>query len=337
MAGVVIGTVGGAAGGTVGGAAGGTVGWALGLASSGGVCGVVGKVVSGVVGESIDEVVSVVVDESVDGAENSVVDESVERAEYRVVDESVDEAEGGVVDESVDAVRPLFPGIFAIFSLFTGGLFGLDMAWLLNVNAALAQHRLEKKNDRSSDFGDIGKVETTGASWETSQQDGLGYDGVRASRTMAETDAGRMERYRSMIKTVGLRKRIDPALIAAIISRESRAGNTLDGGWGDYGKAWGLMQVDVTPDGGNHKKRGDWDSEEHLSQATEILVYFIKRIQNKFPRWTREQALKGGIAAYNIGDRNIKSYEQVDENTTGGDYSNDVVARAQWYKKNLHY
>ncbi|XP_037619883.1 lysozyme g-like isoform X1 [Sebastes umbrosus] len=169
--------------------------------------------------------------------------------------------------------------------------------------------------------------------------------GEEASHTMAETDAERMEEYRSMINRVGEKYEIAPALIAAIISRESRAGNTIksQGGWGDYNpgrrayNAWGLMQVDVNPDGGGHTPEGDWDSEEHLCQGTRILVHFIKRIRNKFPNWSREKQLKGGIAAYNMGDRNVHSYEDVDENTTGEDYSNDVIARAKWYRNNDDY
>lgn len=43
----------------------------------------------------------------------------------------------------------------------------------------------------------------------------------------------------------------------------------------------------------------------------------------------------GGIAAYNIGDRKVHSYENVDANTMGRDYSNDVVARAKWYKTHM--
>ncbi|XP_026216284.1 lysozyme g-like [Anabas testudineus] len=183
-------------------------------------------------------------------------------------------------------------------------------------------------------YGDIMKVETTGASWQTAQQDKLGYSGVPASHTMAQTDAGRVDRYRAKIDSVGRDFEIEPALIAAIMSRESRAGNTLQDGWGDAGNAWGLMQVDINPHGGGHTARGAWDSEEHLRQATEILVYFIKRIQQKFPGWTSEQQLKGGIAAYNMGDGNVHSYDNVDAHTTGKDYSNDVVARAQWYKNN---
>ncbi|XP_042341094.1 lysozyme g [Plectropomus leopardus] len=192
-------------------------------------------------------------------------------------------------------------------------------------------------------YGDIMKVQTTGASQQTAQQDRLGYSGVRASHTMADTDSGRMERYRSKINSVGAKKGIDPALIAAIISRESRAGNVLHGGWGDYDSsrgaynAWGLMQVDVNPNGGGHTAQGAWDSEEHLCQGADILVYFIGRIRNKFPGWSTEQQLKGGIAAYNMGDGNVHSYDNVDACTTGGDFSNDVVARAQWYKNNAGF
>ncbi|KAM9770851.1 lysozyme g-like isoform 2-T2 [Menidia menidia] len=180
---------------------------------------------------------------------------------------------------------------------------------------------------------DIMRVETTGASRVTAQQDRLNCTGVPASHKMAETDEERMKAYKGKIQRVANSFQIDPAIIAGIISRESRAGNTLEKGWGDYGKAWGLMQVDVTPDGGRHTPKGEWNSEEHITQGTEILVYFIDRIAKKFPNWTKEQQLKGGLAAYNMGDGNVHSYEKVDENTTGRDYSNDVVARAQWYKK----
>ncbi|XP_026159577.1 lysozyme g-like [Mastacembelus armatus] len=188
------------------------------------------------------------------------------------------------------------------------------------------------------DYGNIMDVETSGASAQTAQQDNLGYSGVRASETMAQTDAGRMSQYRDMIKRVGKRYGIHPALIAAIISRESRAGNALHDGWGDYDtrrgayNAWGLMQVDVNPNGGGHTPQGAWNSEEHLCQGTEILVYFIKRISSKFSGWSQEEKLKGGIAAYNMGDGNVHSYANVDAHTTGKDYSNDVVARAHWYE-----
>lgn len=68
-------------------------------------------------------------------------------------------------------------------------------------------------------------------------------EGVAASNTMAQTDLGRMNNYKAIIQRVGGKKDVDPAIIAGIISRESRAGNVLVNGWGDNGNAWGLMQV----------------------------------------------------------------------------------------------
>ncbi|XP_056442088.1 lysozyme g-like [Gadus chalcogrammus] len=189
------------------------------------------------------------------------------------------------------------------------------------------------------DYGDILKVETTGASKETAE---AYYDrnlskGVTASEIMAKEDLDSMKKYKTIIKNVAERWDVNPALIAGIISRESEAGfsikNTDPPGWGDKGNAFGLMQVDKR----HHDipKHQTWDGGEHLYQATGILVYFIGRIQKKFPSWTAEQQLKGALAAYNKGDGVVRSYKNVDENTTGKDYSNDVVARAKWYWDNL--
>lgn len=38
----------------------------------------------------------------------------------------------------------------------------------------------------------------------------------------------------------------------------------------------------------------------------------------------------GGVAAYNFGIGNVRSWANLDVGTTDGDYSNDVIARAQW-------
>nr|UHA56336.1 g-type lysozyme [Plecoglossus altivelis] len=180
----------------------------------------------------------------------------------------------------------------------------------------------------ASVFGDIMKVETSGASEKTAKQDKLTVKGVEASHKMAETDFKRASQYKSMVQKVGHSKGLAPAIIAGIMSRESRAGAALDHGWGDHGNGFGLMQVDKR----FHKPLGAWDSEEHVTQATEILVGFITKIQKKFPKWPKEHQLKGGISAYNAGDKNVQTYERMDVGTTGDDYSNDVVARSQWFK-----
>ncbi|KTF88942.1 hypothetical protein cypCar_00048949, partial [Cyprinus carpio] len=92
-------------------------------------------------------------------------------------------------------------------------------------------------------YGNIMKIDTTGASQATANQDRLNIIGVEASKKLAKTDLARMEKYKSMITKVGREKQMDPAVIAAIISRQSRAGAALEDGWGDHGYAFGLMQV----------------------------------------------------------------------------------------------
>ncbi|XP_076118748.1 lysozyme G-like [Alosa pseudoharengus] len=170
------------------------------------------------------------------------------------------------------------------------------------------------------------KIKTTGASTATACQ-----DGKRASRQLAKTDLERMNKYKDTMIKVGRDTGVDPAVIAAVISRASRGGSeyVLVNGWSANGDMFGLMQIAKQW----HKPMGDWDSEEHIKQGTGILTYSIGIIQNKFPKWTKEQQLKGGLAAYNAGAQNVHQYESVDEKTSAKDYSNDVVARAQFYRK----
>ncbi|XP_069749592.1 lysozyme g-like 1 isoform X2 [Narcine bancroftii] len=153
--------------------------------------------------------------------------------------------------------------------------------------------------------------------------------GVKASHEMIETDLQRVNKYKALIKEVAAAYQIDPAIIGAIMSRESRAGNTLKDGWGDDGNGFGLMQVDKN----YHTIVGTWNSKEHVMQATQILIDMINNIAKKFPDWTKEQQLKGGISAYNAGTSNVRTYAGMDIGTTGNDYANDVVARAQRLKK----
>ncbi|KAA0709160.1 Lysozyme g [Triplophysa tibetana] len=160
----------------------------------------------------------------------------------------------------------------------------------------------------------------------TTKQDDL--TGVEASQKLAENDLARMEKYKRLIIKVGKAKKMEPAVIAAIISRESRAGAVLKDGWGDHGNGFGLMQIDKR----YHTPVGAWDSEKHLTQATAILIDNCQALKAKYPQWSPEQQFKGGISAYNAGVNNVRSYEYMDLGTTGDDYGNDVVARAQWFK-----
>ncbi|XP_056462095.1 lysozyme g-like isoform X2 [Gadus chalcogrammus] len=180
-------------------------------------------------------------------------------------------------------------------------------------------------------YGDIMRVQTSGASMKTAGADGR-TGGVQASGEMAKHDLACMRTYKTIIGNVARRHDVDPALIAAIISRETRGGADISGnnGWCRRGVGFGLMQVDKDA----HKSlRGAWNSETHLDQATGILVDIIKEVQRDRPSWSREKQLKGAIAYYNMGS-NVLNYENVDYLTTGNDYSSDVVARAQFYKRN---
>nr|XP_046187953.1 lysozyme G-like [Oncorhynchus gorbuscha] len=91
-----------------------------------------------------------------------------------------------------------------------------------------------------SKYGDIMEVKTTGASKETADADGhaSGYSGVT--------------KYIDIIREVEKENEIAPALICGIISRETRGGRAIrkpsppivpKQGWGDYGRGFGLMQV----------------------------------------------------------------------------------------------
>ncbi|KAL8190142.1 UNVERIFIED_CONTAM: hypothetical protein K2H54_041447 [Gekko kuhli] len=172
-------------------------------------------------------------------------------------------------------------------------------------------------------------VETTGASLRTTRAEGLDYGGVQASEIIAERDLRRMESYKPIIERVSESTGVDEAVIAGIISRESHAGAVLRNGWGDHGNGFGLMQVDRR----YHDTEGSWNSEAHITQGATILRDMIDGVARKFPDWTREEQLKGGISAYNAGLRNVRTYERMDIGTTGNDYANDVTARAQFYKR----
>lgn len=68
--------------------------------------------------------------------------------------------------------------------------------------------------------------------------------GVEASHKMAETDLKRVDQYKAIILKVGRAKQMDPAVIAGIISKETRGGLYLTKeGFQKVGKGFGLMQV----------------------------------------------------------------------------------------------
>ncbi|KAI4893094.1 hypothetical protein NFI96_026877 [Prochilodus magdalenae] len=171
----------------------------------------------------------------------------------------------------------------------------------------------------------IDNIPTTGAGPKTSEQlPNSQKTGVAASHALAEEDLTRVKGLKDRIRNVARSTGIDPAVIAAIMSRETRAGGYLEpNGWNKSGVAFGVMQIHRC-----NNPRGAKDSEEHITQAVGLLKEFIERMNSS---WSPELRYKGGIAAYNCGPNAVTS-DDVDQNTEGGDYASDVVARAQWFK-----
>lgn len=174
----------------------------------------------------------------------------------------------------------------------------------------------------------LSNIPVTGASARTARQDGLGA-GVASSQKMAQTDAARVLKYKDDFNAVGAKYGLPPALLAAIASRESRGGAALDrNGRGDGGRGFGLMQVDV---GTRANPKGGPYSREHIDEAASILKEKLDAVKKQYPNASPEEQLKLATAKYNGGRGTISD---TDRGTTGGDYANDVIARAQHYAKN---
>ncbi|XP_053193001.1 lysozyme G-like [Scomber japonicus] len=145
----------------------------------------------------------------------------------------------------------------------------------------------------------------------------------------AAEDLQYINKYKTKIIRAANKYGVQPSIVAGIISRETRGGRGagLSNGWGDHGNAFGLMQVDKNW----HTPRGEWDSQEHLDQGTEILMGCYNEVARKFPNMADK--MKGALAAYNMGTERMNP-NNVDAHTTHGNYSRDVTARAQYYARN---
>jgi hypothetical protein len=165
-------------------------------------------------------------------------------------------------------------------------------------------------------------------------------------------------KYLKAIQKAAQQFSLAPSLICAIGSRESNWGQGSDmhpkgpAGTGDWarrdparwgypmppdGLGWGrgLMQVDYAQS--DFGKTGDWqDPEANIMFGADELAgnigYFKSHAHGN------ADPLRAAIAAYNCGrgnvNRAITNNVDVDAFTTGHDYSQDVTARAAWFKSN---
>ncbi|XP_058523513.1 lysozyme g-like protein 1 [Ochotona princeps] len=170
-------------------------------------------------------------------------------------------------------------------------------------------------------YGNIRTVDTPGASCGIGRRYGLPYCGVRASERLAEIDMPRLLRYQPMMRTVGQRYCVDPAVIAGVLSRESQGSNVLvHVGSADDGIRAAQGPALYAPT--------SWISEHQVSQLTEVLTARIKEIQRRFPTWTPDQHLRGGLCAYNGGPAYVRSTQDL-----SCEFCNDVLARAKYLKR----
>ncbi len=161
-------------------------------------------------------------------------------------------------------------------------------------------------------------------------------------------DLAEVATYASIIEEAAERYHLQPCIIAAIGSRESRWGLLLQpkgpGGTGDGGWGCGLMQIDSR----SHEfARGDkWqDPRENILYGAKVLAdsqsIIFKWCTNGLGEpvvkgFDRANLLRYGLAAYNAGPLAvitcIRQCKDIDLCTTGRDYSADVLNRAGWFQ-----
>ncbi|NXF04466.1 LYG protein, partial [Smithornis capensis] len=112
--------------------------------------------------------------------------------------------------------------------------------------------------------------------------------GYALVRRTAEADLIRLRRYEIPIRRVARNLCLDPALIGAIMSQESRVGLLLNNGWDQGRQKYGLMQISRKL----QQPYGLWDSEEHINQCSNILVLSINEVRARHPTWTWDRQLR---------------------------------------------
>ncbi|NWZ75991.1 LYG protein, partial [Poecile atricapillus] len=103
----------------------------------------------------------------------------------------------------------------------------------------------------------------------------------------AEPDLIRLRRYEIPIKRVARNLCLDPALIGAVMSQDSRVGLLLDNGWDQGRQKYGLMQISR-----QLQPFAAWDSEEHINQGSNMLVLSLNEVRARHPTWTWDRQLR---------------------------------------------
>jgi soluble lytic murein transglycosylase-like protein len=164
-----------------------------------------------------------------------------------------------------------------------------------------------------------------------------------------ELDLPWLEKIRELINAIAKSYDLDPAVVAAVISRESGGGRLL-GKWGnppdtgDRGHGRGLMQADDRFWKGLLNldlKGGEEDAWRHPAFNIAFGCWLLKKnivaIEKKFPGLAHDEIIHAALAAYNSGLsralRALREGTDVDAPTAGRDYGKDVMERAEWLRR----
>lgn len=171
---------------------------------------------------------------------------------------------------------------------------------------------------------------------------------TRNAKQEVAKDAQLLEKLRGLCEGVGRYTGWSPSILAAIISHESRAGKALGRngcppGTGDSGHGRGLGQVDDRW----HKKflaveLGNVGA--FWRYAPGMIAYMAFLLDDNmvvakrwFPGKSKAFKQSAALAGYNCGmgsvKRAVKNGDHVDKPTTPGNYSQDILERAQWLRE----
>ncbi len=157
-----------------------------------------------------------------------------------------------------------------------------------------------------------------------------------------ELDLPWLEEKEALVKEVAKTFALDPAIVAAIMSRESGGGRLLGKngcppGTGDRGHGRGLMQID---DRWHHAflSIGElWKNHAaNLAYGCYLLRKNLDIVNKRRPELDANEQFHVAVAGYNCGlSRALRALRRglpIDHYTAGGDYGSDVMQRAEWLR-----
>ncbi|NXG78980.1 LYG protein, partial [Baryphthengus martii] len=114
--------------------------------------------------------------------------------------------------------------------------------------------------------------------------------GLAMIQRTAEADVVRLRRYEIPIRRVARNWCLDPALIAALMSQESRVSLLPGNDWDQYQQ----VHRDDESQNSNVLQRpfGLWDNEENINQGSTMLVLAINDVRARHPTWTWDRQLR---------------------------------------------